>query len=732
MFQSFELMADKAASAERVAALRNAMATAGVGGFLVPRADAHMGENVAPRDQRLAWLTGFTGSAGIAVVLADRAAIFVDGRYTLQAANQVDGAVFEIVPVHETPVASWLAEALAADARLGYDPWLHGAAEIERLRAAAEEADAELVSLGNLVDTIWEDQPPAPLAAARIHPPGLAGEDAGSKRRRLGQAIAAQEARSAILTLPDSIAWLLNIRGGDIARTPVLHGFAVLHADGRVDLVAEPDKFSGDVRAHLGNEVTIHAPDALSGLVAELEGPVLLDRTSCPLWFAEQLDAVGTERMSGQDPCIQPKARKTEAELAGMRAAHLRDGAAMATFLCWLDGALAAGESLTEIAIVEKLEAFRAAGGDLEDISFETICGSGPHGAIVHYRVTRDTDRRLVPGDLLLVDSGAQYPDGTTDITRTMATGPVTAEQRRHFTLVLKGMIAVSVARWPVGLAGRDLDPLARRALWAAGLDYDHGTGHGVGACLGVHEGPQSLSRRGTVPLEPGMILSNEPGFYQEGAYGIRIENLVIVTGAEVPAGGTRAMLGFETMTWCPIDRRLIDASLLDVTELAWLDAYHAEVLARIGPMVTPEVRDWMVAACAPLGLADRVIGQARTAEEGTAMSSKITIEPHAGAVSIRAGGAVIAETTSALVLHEDGHAPVYYLPHEDAGVEFLDRSDLVTHCPLKGDATHYHLVTKSGTIENAAWSYESPIADVAEIAGYVAFYGDKVTVSTG
>jgi Xaa-Pro aminopeptidase len=393
----------------------------------------------------------------------------------------------------------------------------------------------------------------------------------------------------------------LNIRGADIVRTPVVQGFAVLHADGRCDLFINPDKIDGQVAAHLGNQVTVHPPEDLAEQVALLDGPVLLDKLSCPLWFVEQFETTETEIVWGRDPCVAAKATKTAAELDGTRAAHLRDGAAMVRFLHWFDTALAAGETLTEIDVAAKLEAFRAEDPSLHDISFDTIAGSGPNGAIVHYRVNRDSNRTLVPGDLMLVDSGAQYPDGTTDITRTMATGPVTAEQRRHFTLVLKGMIAISMVRWPAGLRGRDLDALARAALWRAGLDYDHGTGHGVGAFLGVHEGPQNLSRRGEAVLEPGMILSNEPGYYVEGAYGIRIENLVIVTEPAVPEGGVRPMLGFETLTWCPIDRRLIDADLLTGEERGWLDAYHADVLARLGGAVAGDTLDWLKAACAPL-----------------------------------------------------------------------------------------------------------------------------------
>ncbi|MEM9138820.1 MAG: aminopeptidase P family protein [Pseudomonadota bacterium] len=602
MFQTFDLGVDKAATAGRVAALRAAMAEAGVHGYLIPRADAHQGEYVAPRDERLSWLTGFSGSAGIAVVLTERAALFIDGRYTLQAAEQVDLGVFETVPLHETPPSDWLAGALASGMVLAYDPWLHGKAEIDRIRKAAEGAGAEVKPLnGNLVDRIWEDQPPPPSGAVRVHPDVLSGAASADKRTQAGAAIGEAGAEAAVLSLPDSIAWLLNIRGSDVVHSPVAHGFAILHRDGQVDLAMDPDKISGEVRAHLGNGVSIHAPEALEDVVSSLSGPVLLDQGACPLWFAERLEAAGRDIVWGKDPCTVPKAQKNDAELAGMRAAHIRDGAAMVRFLHWLDTALAMGTSLDEITIVEKLESFRADGSDLYDISFDTICGSGPNGAIVHYRVNRASNRTLTPGELLLVDSGGQYADGTTDITRTLATGQVDPEMARHFTLVLKGMIAVSRLRWPAGLRGRDLDPFARAALWQVGLDYDHGTGHGVGACLNVHEGPQSLSRRGEAVLLPGMILSNEPGYYVTGSHGIRIENLVIIEEATVPDGGTREMLGFETITWCPIDRRLIDVSLLDEGERAWLDAYHAQAKHLIAPQVSDDVGAWLNAACAPL-----------------------------------------------------------------------------------------------------------------------------------
>ena len=602
MFQSFDTVGGAEGTGARLDAVRGALAEAGVGGLLVPRADAHQGETVAPHDERLAWLTGFTGSAGIAIILPDRAGLFVDGRYLVQARLQVDAGLFEIVPVHVTPPAEWLPGALSGGERIGYDPWLHGRAEIDKIRVAAEAKGAALVALPrNPLDAVWTDQPPPPAGAVRVHPVSIAGEDAAAKRARIGAEVAAQGCKAAVLSMPDSLCWLLNVRGSDLARSPVAQGFGVLHDDGRVDLCMDPDKLGGDVRAHLGNEVAVHPPEALPELVGGLGGPVLLDETSCPLWFAERLEAAGTRLVWGRDPCLLPKARKNAAELGGMRAAHGRDGAVMARFLHWLDTAAAAGETLTEIDIAARLEAMRAATGKLHDLSFDTIAGIGPNAALPHYRVNRGSNRTLRPGDLVLVDSGGQYEDGTTDITRTVATGPVTDEQRRLFTLVLKGMIAISRIRWPAGMRGRDLDPMARSSLWRAGFDYDHGTGHGVGACLNVHEGPASLSRRGEAVLEPGMILSNEPGYYREGAWGIRSENLLGVSEPSVPEGGDRPMLGWETLTWCPIDRRLIAPELLDADERGWLDGYHADVLARIGPQVEGDVRRWLDTACGAL-----------------------------------------------------------------------------------------------------------------------------------
>lgn len=602
MFQSFETQGDRAAGPARLAALRAEMARAGADGFLIPRGDAHMGENVAPHDQRLSWLTGFTGSAGLAIALADRAAVCVDGRYTLQVRDQVDGDAFDYVQIETQRPEDWLKTTLRPGQRLAYDPWLHGHDGLESLRRAAEAVGAELIASDNLVDRIWADQPAPPMGAVAVHPEDLAGESSAAKRTRLGRGLEEAGLDAAVITLPDSLAWLLNIRGADVARMPAPHAFALLRPSGETTLFIAAAKLTDEVRAHLGNQVSLAPPEALGPALDALSGStVLVDKTSAPVWVSQRLEDAGATLDRGQDPCILPKARKTEAELNGAREAHRRDGAALARFLRWLELTAPEGD-LTEIDVVQALEGFRRETGLLRDISFDTICGAGPDGAIVHYRVTKATDRRIAPGDVVLVDSGAQYQDGTTDVTRTLATGPVPDGAARAFTLVLRGMIDISRARWPKGLAGRDLDALARAALWRAGLDYDHGTGHGVGAYLGVHEGPAALSRRSTVPLETGMILSDEPGYYREGAYGIRIENLLIVTPPAIPEGGDREMLGFETLTLAPIDRRLIVVALLEPAQRAWLDAYHARVAAEIAPLLPdPAERAWLTAACAPL-----------------------------------------------------------------------------------------------------------------------------------
>ncbi len=601
MFQDFRRRTTPETGAPRTRDLRGAMAEAGVDAFLVPRADAHQGENVAPRDERLAWLTGFTGSAGNAAVTAASAAVFVDGRYRLQVRDQVDTAVFETLRIPEDSLSDWLARALPGGGRIGFDPWLHTQGEIDRLAEALEPRQIGLARVANLIDAVWHDQPPPPAEPILPHPESLAGRSSAEKRAALAADLTRKRLAAYVLTFPDSIAWLLNIRGSDIARTPVPRAFAILGADGRVSLFVDPAQVGAETRAHLGPEVTIAARADFGPALDALTSRVGLDKARAPVWIADRLREGDRAEIAWEtDPCLLPKACKTEAELAGSRAAHLRDAAAMAEFLAWLDGAAPAG-ALTEIAVVTKLEEFRASTGTLRDISFETICGAGPNGAIVHYRVTEASDRPVRPGELLLIDSGAQYPDGTTDITRTVAVGAPDPAAITPFTLVLRGMIAVSRQHWPEGRTGRDIDVLARAALWNAGLDFDHGTGHGVGAYLGVHEGPQSLSVRGTEPLRPGMIISVEPGYYREGAFGIRTENLVAVRAAGVAEGGERPMLSFETLTLAPIDRRLIDAALLAPDERSWLDAYHARVLAEVGPAVSPATRAWLAQACAPI-----------------------------------------------------------------------------------------------------------------------------------
>lgn len=600
MFQSFEVEADPGKGAERLARLRREMMREGLGGFIVPRADAHQGEYVADCDKRLAWLTGFTGSAGFVIALRDEAGLFVDGRYRAQVRAQVDLARFTPVDWPEVKPGVWLAEHLGQGGRVGFDPWLHTAAEIEAMERDAAGRGVELVPCDNLVDRIWEDRPECPAGPIEVWPLEFAGRSHDEKRAELAEALRAAGQRAVVLTLSDSIAWLLNIRGRDIPHVPVVQGFAIAHDDGRVDLFTHPAR-NATIGAHFGPEVSLYPTAAFEAHLAALEGPVRVDRATAPVKVSMVLEAAGVEVGWGADPCLLPKARKNPVELAGMRAAHLRDGAAVVEFLAWYD-ATVGREALTEIDLVVALEAERRATGQLRDISFETIAGSGPHGAVIHYRVTEETNRTLREGDLVVLDSGGQYLDGTTDITRTLPVGEVPHEARAAFTRVLKGMIAVSRLVWPKGLAGQHLDAIARYPLWLAHQDYDHGTGHGVGCYLSVHEGPQRLSRASDVPFEPGMVLSNEPGYYREGAFGIRIENLIVVREAERPEGGdARDMLAFETLTHVPIDRRLIVAEMLSAEERAWVDAYHRACEERLAPRLSHPAREWLARACAPL-----------------------------------------------------------------------------------------------------------------------------------
>ena len=598
MFQSFTATATPAQGPARLAQLRRVLAAEGLAGFVIPRADAHQGEYVAPRDERLQWLTGFTGSAGFCIVLPDKAGVFVDGRYRTQVKSQVDLAHFTPIAWPDTKPGPWIAEHLA-QGNIGFDPWLHTADEIAAIEKALEGTPVTLSPKKNFVDTIWLDQPESPMGKAFVQADALAGKTSAEKRDALAAELRKAQQPAMVITLPDSLCWLLNIRGADVPRNPILHGFAILYDDARVTLFAEPEKFDDATRAHLGPQVKIRPSGAFVPALHILQGPVRVDRSTAPLAVSLELADAGVEVAWGDDLCRLPKACKTEAEIAATRAAHLRDGAAMVEFLCWLDAEAPKG-GLTEIDVVTALESFRRATNQLHDISFDTICGAGAHGAIMHYRVTEASNRAITPGELLLVDSGAQYVDGTTDITRTMAIGPVPEGAAAAYTRVLQGMIAISRARWPRGLAGRDLDPLARYPLWLAGMDFDHGTGHGVGAFLSVHEGPQRISKLSEVPLQPGMILSNEPGYYREGAFGIRLENLIVVTPAAKLADD-RDQLCFETLTFVPLDRRLIDLALLAPGERAWLNSYHAAVAAKLADRLSQAARAWLAQATAPV-----------------------------------------------------------------------------------------------------------------------------------
>jgi Xaa-Pro aminopeptidase len=603
MLQTFENPPVDAKDPARIERLRAIMAQRGLDAVLVPRADEHQGEYVARSAERLKWLTGFSGSAGTAVIGAKKAVLFVDGRYTLQAADQVDSRVLTVVEVPGASLDDWLTQNLAAGAVVGFDPWLHTIASVEALERSMAAKDIKLKPVArNLVDVVWgSDRPDAPTAQVNMQPLTLAGEPADGKIAGIQARLKADGQDAVVLTLPDSICWLFNIRGGDIARNPVVLAFAIVTRTGKPQLFIEPAKLGPEAKAHLKPLAKLYKLDALADQLTALKmanARVRLDPGSAAWWLQRKLGGRG-KIANGVDPCIGPKARKNAAEIGGTRAAHVRDGAAMVRYLAWLDAQTPG--TVDEIQAVKKLEEIRQATGQLRDISFDTISGSGPNGAIVHYRVTEATNRKLGAGELFLIDSGGQYQDGTTDITRTVAIGKPTDEMRQRYTLVLKGHIAIGTARFPNGTRGIDLDPLARRALWDHGLDFSHGTGHGVGSYLSVHEGPQSISKRGMALIEPGMIISNEPGYYKTGAYGIRIENLVLVEPASRVAGGELDMMSFETLTLAPYDRRLITMELLSPSERTWIDAYHARVLKTLGPLVGPTEREWLTAATAKL-----------------------------------------------------------------------------------------------------------------------------------
>jgi len=602
-FQSFAEKADPSKGAERVAKLRSELARRKLDGFIVTTADEHQNEYVPASEERLAWLTGFSGSLGVAVILKDKAALFVDGRYTLQAKEQVDGKVFAIEHLVDRPPHEWIAENLPKGAQLGYDPWRTTIDGAERMSKSVERAGGKLVAVdGNPVDAIWSDRPTAPLAPVRLHDLKFAGAAAEEKIRRIREALAKDKLDSVVLSDPASVAWTFNIRGGDVSHTPLPLSWALVPREGEPLLFVDGRKLSNEVRDALARLAEIREPSALADSLAEYARgkTIRLDQGTAPKILAERVESAGGKIDKGVDPVMRMKAIKNEAEIAGAKAAHLRDGAALVRFLAWFDQEAPKGK-LTEIDAVAALESFRRDTGKLKDVSFPSISGAGPNGAIVHYRVTEKSNRKISPGELFLIDSGAQYEDGTTDVTRTVAVGTPTDEMRTRFTLVLKGHIAIATAKFPEGTTGAQLDPYARRALWEAGIDFDHGTGHGVGSYLSVHEGPARISKLGTAKLEAGMILSNEPGYYKTGAYGIRIENLEVIVPAPAPDGAEKKLLGFEALTLAPIDRRLIDRSLLTPEETTWVDTYHAQLRARLLPELDAATAGWLEQATAAL-----------------------------------------------------------------------------------------------------------------------------------
>ncbi|AOW45940.1 aminopeptidase P family protein [Acetobacter ascendens] len=587
------------ASFTRLAALRTLLQNEGLDGLIVPHSDEFLGEYTPACAERLAWLTGFTGSAGTAIVLPHTAAVFSDGRYITQMDQQVDGTCWQRLHISQTPPATWLKEQAKPKTRVGYDPRVMSVAE---LRPFAAQSGVILVPTSrNLVDDIWTDRPAFPSAPACMHPLAFAGRSSAEKRQEISAILAQNGQDAAVLSDSASIAWLLNIRGSDIPCTPVVLAFALVHANNSVDLFIEPEKISANIKEWLGSSVRMHAPQEMEQVLATLKGKTVgVDPACNAVWFGQTLTRHGATVQEAPDPCLLPKARKNKVEQMGMRTAHLRDGVALCRFLHWLD---TKGRNCTELEAAAQLDAFRAEGKDYKEESFPAISGSGPNGAIIHYRVTPESDRTLQDNEVYLIDSGGQYPEGTTDVTRTIWTGPDAppASLKDVFTRVLKGNLRLGRARFPVGTKGHALDALARFDLWQTGLDYDHGTGHGVGSFLSVHEGPARISKMPSpITLEEGMVISNEPGFYKPGAYGIRLETLVLIRPGNIPHSD-RAFLEFETLTLAPFDRRLIDLALLGPEDTAVLDAYHAQILHQVGPHLPSDAQKWLKTACAPL-----------------------------------------------------------------------------------------------------------------------------------
>ena len=602
-FQTFEDANERDASAGRLTALRAELKRRGLDGFIVPRADRQQNEYVPPCEERLAWLTGFTGSAGAAIVLGQTAVVFVDGRYLLQVRDQIDTALFSVEHLVDNPPDKWLEANLPAGARFAYDPWLHTADGAEKLSKACAAAGATLEPAEpNPVDSVWTERPAPPLGRVTVHDQKFAGETAQAKLARIQAEIATLKGDALVVSDPHNVAWAFNIRGADVSHTPLPLSFARVPREGRPTIYVDGRKLSNETRDYLETLADVREPGAFAedlNALGAAKATVRLDQATAADALARLIADAGGKVARGADPITLMKAVKNATEIAGTRSAHARDGAAVANFLAWFDREAPKGE-LTEIDAVAALETFRRDTGLLKEVSFPSISGAGPNGAIVHYRVTRATNRAIKPGELFLVDSGAQYEDGTTDITRTVAVGTPADEMRDRFTRVLKGHIAIARAVFPEGITGAQLDSFARQYLWTAGLDFDHGTGHGVGSYLSVHEGPARISKLGTVPLKRGMILSNEPGYYKAGGYGIRIENLVLVTETSVE-GAEKPLNAFETLTFAPIDRRLIEPALMTSDEIAWLDAYHARVAQTLRPLVAAGTRPWLEAATRPL-----------------------------------------------------------------------------------------------------------------------------------
>jgi len=602
-FQTFEDPEGGVALSARLSAFREELTRRGLNGFVVPRADQQQNEYVAPSEERLAWLTGFTGSAGLAIVLSHQAAVFVDGRYTLQAGKQVDRKAWAVESLTDPPPETWLTRHLKAGDRLGFDPWLHTSAAAERLAAACAKAGAELVAVdSNPLDSIWTERPQPPLGPVAIHDAKFAGETEADKLNHIREEIRKLGVDALVMSDSHAVAWTFNVRGADVAHTPLPLSYALVPKDGRPTVFIDHRKLSNATRNHLEQSADVREPDMLTPTLtalAERGGPIALDSATAADALSRLIVAAGGKAVRGSDPVALLKAVKNPAEIQGTRSAHRRDAVALARFLAWIDREAPTG-ALTEIDAVEALETFRRDTGALKDVSFPTISGAGPNGAIIHYRVTRKSNRRIVRGDLLLVDSGAQYQDGTTDVTRTVAIGEPTAEMRDRFTRVLRGHIAIARAVFPDGTTGAQIDTLARLYLWQAGIDFEHGTGHGVGSYLSVHEGPARISKLGTTPLKRGMILSNEPGYYKPDGFGIRIENLELVVEADI-AGAEKAMNAFETLTLAPIDRRLIDVKMLNQDELDWLNDYHARVNREVRAQLDEATKAWLDQATAPL-----------------------------------------------------------------------------------------------------------------------------------